>query len=265
MNRILMYGTIIRLGLKSKLTYRLSSFMDMMGRLIEFLRWILIWSALLKNGVRFGTSMDEMITYLIITRLIITLTASTAGNEISRKIRDGSISIDFIRPVNLKSFLFFNDLGNNLFKAFAVFLPIGIITALGFGFLPPSSPYHFFAFLGTMILGALLQFYYDYLLGLFSFWLVENPFLRWHFRNVANLFSGQFMPIWLYPAALAAVTYYLPFRYFTYEPIALYLGKSSLEQLPRILAVQGVWLLILYMAERLIWRSAYRKLIVQGG
>lgn len=260
-----MYLTIVRLGLKSKLTYRLSSFLDMLGRLIEFLGWILIWAALLKDAGRFGTSMEEMVTYLIITRLVISITASTAGNEISRKIRDGTIATDFIRPVNMKSFLFFNDIGNNLFKAVVVFLPIGIITGLGFGFLPPQSPVHFLSFLFTMILGAVLQFYYDYLLGLISFWLVQNPFLGWHFKNVANLFSGQFMPIWLYPRALAAVTVYLPFRYFTYEPIALYLGKSRLSEMPRVLTAQVLWLAVLYLTERLIWRAAYRKLVIQGG
>jgi ABC-2 type transport system permease protein len=265
MNRFMMYLSIVHFGLKSKLTYRLSSFLDMLGRLIEFLGRILIWAALLKDADRFGTSMEEMVTYLVITRLVITLTASTAGDEISRKIRDGSISTDFIRPINLKGFLFFNDMGNNLFKAFAVFLPIGIITVLGFGFMPPQSPAHFLFFLFTMILGAVLQFYYDYLLGLVSFWLVQNPFLSWHFRNVANLFAGQFMPIWLYPAPLAAVTIYLPFRYFTYEPIALYLGKSPLSELPRILTVQVLWFAVLYLTERLIWRAAYRKLVVQGG
>jgi ABC-2 type transport system permease protein len=259
------YTTIVWLGLKSKLTYRLSSFLDMAGRLIEFLGWILIWAALLGSGVRFGTSLEEMVTYLIVTRLVITLTASNAGNEISRRIRDGSISNDFIRPLNFKAFLFFNDIGNNIFKAFAVFLPMGVITALGFGFLPPQSPLHFLAFLGSMLFGAILQFYYDYLLGLVSFWLVQNPFLRWHFRNVANLFAGQFMPIWLYPAWLASATLYMPFRYFTYEPIALYLGKTSLGELPRIFVMQGIWFCLLYLAERLIWRSAYRKVIIQGG
>jgi ABC-2 type transport system permease protein len=263
--RFSLYQTIIWLGLKSKLTYRLSSFLDMTGRLIEFLGWILIWTALLGAGARFGTTMEEMTTYLIITRLVITLTASTAGNEISRKIRDGSIAMDFIRPLNFKGFLFCNDIGNNLFKAFAVFLPIGVITALGFGFLPPQSPAHFLSFLVALLLGAVLQFYYDYLLGLLSFWLLQNPFLSWHFRNVANLFAGQFMPIWLYPAGLAAVTLFLPFRYFTYEPIALYLGKSPLEELPRILLTQLIWLAVLYLIERLIWRAACRKLIVQGG
>jgi ABC-2 type transport system permease protein len=264
-HRLSMYLSIVYLGLKSKFTYRLSSFLDMLGRLIEFLGWLFIWATLLKDGGRFGTSMEEMVTYLVITRLVLTLTASTAGDEIARKIRDGSISTDFVRPINMKGFLFFNDIGNNLFKAFAVFLPIGIITALGFGFVPPQGLPPFLAFLFTMFLGAVLRFYYEYLLGLISFWLVRNPFLKWHFKNVANLFAGQFLPIWLYPAALATVTLFLPFRYFTYEPIALCLGKSPLSELPRILTAQVLWLGILYLAERLIWRSAYRKVVVQGG
>jgi ABC-2 type transport system permease protein len=263
--RVSMYGTIVWLGLKSKLTYRLSSFLEMVGRLLEFLAQIMIWAALLGGGVRFDTSLKQMITYLIITRFVITLTSSTAGSEISRKIRDGTISVDFVRPVNLKGFLFFNDIGNNIFKAFAVFVPIGVIVALGFGFLPPQGPLHFAAFLAVLFLGAVMQFYYDYLLGLITFWLVQNPFLKWHFKNVSNLFTGQLLPIWLYPVWLANLTVYLPFRYFTYEPIALYLGKSPLEDAPRILLIQMSWMLLLYLLERLLWRGAYRKLVVQGG
>jgi ABC-2 type transport system permease protein len=225
----------------------------------------MIWVALLGSGARFDTSLREMVTFLIITSIVVSLTASSAGDEIAEKIRDGSIAADLIKPVNLKTLLFFNDLGDNIFKTLVGFLPIGIIVVLGFGFLPPTGIAHFLAFLIVLVLGAALQFYYNYILGLFTFWLISNPFLRWHFKNVTQLFSGQLLPIWLYPAWLAQITVFLPFRYFSYEPIALYLGRSPLESLPQTLLIMSVWLFILYAIERILWHFAIKKLVIQGG
>lgn len=265
MKKLSMYLTIVRLGLKSRLTYRVSSFLEMVGRLIEFLVQILIWVALLGDGVRFDTSLEQMVTYLVITRFVGMLVATNAGGAIRNRIRDGSISNDFLRPVQLKGYLFFSDIGNNLFKAFAVFLPVCVIVALGYGFVLPESAAQVGFFVLTLAFGTFIMFYYNYILGLISFWLISNPFLRWHFRNVEQLFAGQFLPIWLYPAWLASVTTFMPFRYFTYEPIAIYLGKTPLENIPQVLCIQLFWMLALYIIERVMWRMACKKVIVQGG
>ena len=260
-----MWITLITLRIKSKFIYRASSFIDIVGRLLSFLFRIMIWVALLGSGARFDTTLEQMITYLVITSIVVALTSSTTGGEITMRVRTGSISADLIKPISLKVLLFFSDLGSNIFNFLVIFLPVCVIIVLGFGFLPPPSIYHFLAFLLTVILGTALQFYYNYILGLFAFWFFSNPFISWHFQNVTNLFNGQILPIWLYPAGLAMATVFLPFRYFTYEPIALYLGKTPLSNLPTILIIMLTWLLLLYLIERFLWYRACKKLVLQGG
>lgn len=265
MQKTVLYMMLIWFGLKSKLIYRLSSLFGLIGKFLEVLAQVLIWAALLGSGSRFDTTLAQMITYLIITRFTSILLNTSAGNEISSRIRDGSISTDFIRPLNLKAYLFCNDLGNNLFVVFVVIFPLSIIFGIGYGFLLPASWQQGVAFFVSLCFGAFIMFHYSFLLGLASFWLIQNPFLRWHFRNIEQVFSGQFFPIWFYPGWLASITTFLPFRYFTYEPIAIYLGKTPNDKIGWVLLTQLIWIFVLYILERTVWKMASQKVIVQGG
>lgn len=265
MEKIVLYSLALWYGLKSKLTYRLSSIFELVGKFIEFFAQILIWVALLGNGSRFDTNLTQMVTYLILTRMVTTLLNSTAGNVITRGVRDGSIGNEFVRPLNLKVYLFASDLGSNVFKVLVIFLPLSIVAALMYGFVFPPSLLHGVCFAVSLLLGGFMMFHYSYLLGLVSFWLFRNPFYKWHFRNVEQIFSGQFFPLWLYPVWLSIITEYLPFRYFTYEPLAIYLGKTPVEEIPFVIGLQVLWAVTLYVAERIVWTKAQRKVIVQGG
>jgi ABC-2 type transport system permease protein len=253
------------MSLKSKLTYRLSSVFATVGRFLEVLSIVFVWVALLKSGARLETSLPQMITYVLVTRIVGLVTSSTAGREIADRVRDGSVSMDFIYPLSLKWRLFFNDIGGNIFNTVIVMLPLCLLFSFVYGFALPMSSLHATAFIISLALGALIMFHYRYLLGLASFWLLKNPFLKWHFQNVEQIFSGQFFPIWFYPSWLAALTVYLPFRYFTYEPLAIYLGKTPTEQIGRVLLTQLFWILVMYGLERLVWFHACKKVVIQGG
>ncbi len=139
MNQVALYSLTLWYGLKSKLTYRLSSVFELLGKFLEVFAQILIWVALLGSGARFDTTLSQMVTYLILTRVVSTLFATQAGNEIRDKINDGSIANDFVRPLNFKLYLLCNDLGNNFFKVLVVFLPIGVLAGLRYGFLLPQT------------------------------------------------------------------------------------------------------------------------------
>lgn len=68
MNQVALYSLTLWYGLKSKLTYRLSSVFELLGKFLEIFAQILIWVALLDSGARFDTTLSQMVTYLILTR-----------------------------------------------------------------------------------------------------------------------------------------------------------------------------------------------------
>jgi len=260
-----MYLLIIWYGLKSKLTYRLSSVFELAGKFLEISAQVFIWITLLGGGVRFDTTLPQMITYLIIMRVATMLVESTVGGEMQRRIREGSIATDFSRPINLKGFMFCNDLGNNIFKVMVVMLPISIVFGFAYNFLLPETGLQLVAFLISLIIGTFAMFHYNFLLGLISFWLLQNPFIRWHFRNVEQVFSGLFFPIWFYPVWLANITLILPFRYFTFEAVSIYLGMTPVDRIGQVLSIQLAWAMGLYLLSRIVWIRASKRVIVQGG
>ncbi|MDR1000113.1 MAG: ABC-2 family transporter protein [Clostridiales bacterium] len=260
-----LWYTLTATGLKTRTIYRASAWMASFWGMVTFLIQILIWRSLLGAGARFGTTFEEMLTYLMLTQIIVFLINSSAGLQIRALVRTGDISVYLLRPINLKTLLFFDDLGKNIFQAIVVTLPICAVLAAYFGVVLPQDPL-VYLYVSIMLLnGMAMLFLYRYTLGLVSFWFVENPFIEWHFQNIESIFSGAVLPLWLCPAWLAALSQYLPFRYFTYEPLALFVGKSELSVANNILIHQYIWLAALFALERLVSTRAMRKLTLQGG
>ena len=58
-NQVALYSLTLWYGLKSKLTYRLSSVFELLGKFLEIFAQILIWVALLGSGARFDTTLSR--------------------------------------------------------------------------------------------------------------------------------------------------------------------------------------------------------------
>jgi ABC-2 type transport system permease protein len=263
-NKLLLYFTLIKNGFKANVVYSASMFLSMLSSLTTFFIQIFIWFTLLKNGAIYDVSFRDMATYLVITTLITNLLDTDLGRQVTQRVNEGSIEMDLVKPIGLKYTLFFDNIGSNLFKVFTM-LPVLIGFSAIFGFILPTNPLLWFYLIISVINGIMILFYYRYILGLLSFWLIRNPFVQWYFGKVEAVFSGSIIPIWFYPVWLASVTKYMPFRYFIFEPVSIFLGKTPSTEVWRVLLMQFLWMIIFYVIERLLWNRAYRKLIVQGG
>jgi len=71
--------------------------------------------------------------------------------------------------------------------------------------------------------------------------------------------SGTFFPIVLLPAFLVKASYFLPFIYTIYIPVQLYLGKISFAEGLRGLAIEILWLVVLYGIIKVVWRFGLKK------
>ena len=135
-----------------------------------------------------------------------------------------------------------------------------------FGLSLPPSLLTVFLFLISVVLGYVILFSIEFIIGIFAFWLVEirgiYAFVIW---GLAMLFSGYFLPLEFYPAFLAKVAAVLPFRAIIYFPTAIYTGQLIGENLVTALLIQLTWVVMLVGVGRLAYRAAFRKLVIQGG
>ncbi len=260
------YHEIIKKSFQQRAVYKIDSYLSIIGSLITLFIQISLWYALMGNGGSIGgVSFQDMFNYLIINTVVLALVSSNAGNELAKKVQDGSIAIDLIRPVSLKYFLLSQDLGNNLFVVVFNVLPVCLVSVAIFGFSLPSDVIRVCLFLLSLVNGIIIIFLINYIFGLLAFWLKSTWYIPWYTGALFKLFGGTFVPIWFYPGFLQRISEALPFRLVTFEPISIYTGKLPLGSSAFVIIYQLIWIIVLNMAEKIVWKRAQSKISVQGG
>jgi ABC-2 type transport system permease protein len=206
-----------------------------------------------------------MTNFVIINILISSLIHSNIGEVLSEKINDGSIAIDFIRPLKLKYYLIADNLGRNLYDLIFGCLPLCIFSAIILKFKLPLSFVNFIIFIITVLNGLILMSLINYILGLLGFWLHATWYVSWYLSALFRLFGGAIVPLWFYPKVLLDITKYLPFRFVTFEPIQIYLGKLSVNTSLEVILMQVIWIIIFVIIEKLMWYPAKNKVVIHGG
>jgi ABC-2 type transport system permease protein len=83
--------------------------------------------------------------------------------------------------------------------------------------------------------------------------------------GIVRILSGRWIPLWLFPPFLAAVSAFFPYRFIYYEPITIFLGKATVMDSVRIIGLQLIWIAGLFAVATLVWNKGVRKLVIQGG
>jgi ABC-2 type transport system permease protein len=260
------YIEIIRKAFQQKFAYRANSYINILGAIINLTIQVSLWTALMKNNkIVNGVSFDDMINYIIINTIILSLVQSNIGNKLSQRVRDGSIAIDFIRPINLKYYLICDDLGENVFRTVFSTLPICLLSIIFLQFQLPKNPMNLILFIPSIIGGMIIIYKINYILGMLAFWIEATWYIQWYLSALFTLFGGTFIPIWFYPKLLYNVSMMLPFSFISFKPISIYTGKLSLHASFQVILLQIFWIIILSVLEKAIWKRAQNKVVIQGG
>lgn len=235
---------------------------SMLYLLIQFSIWQALYAA---KATVDQVSLEQMLTYCVINQLVRSFTSDQIGSNLGVKIHTGEIGGDFVRPINLKLYLIADQLGNSAYTFCFNFIPVVIITILCGSFTLPVSFFHGFAFVISLVMGVFLSYLISYALGLIAFWVKNNGFISWLMRAMTNLFAGTVIPFWFYPSAMQKIARVLPFRYMTFEPISIYLGRATTNEIFSIICMQVLWVAAIYLLGRIIWTKAEKRVFVQGG
>jgi ABC-2 type transport system permease protein len=259
------YIELIKKTFKSMFVYRLNTIMYFITSILFFLVQVSVWSALLGKGAVDGVSLKDMITLLIVNRIIGSVIRSNSIGELSNMIENGSITDCFIRPISLKLNIISKAFGDNLFMLVFNTIPVCIVIAVFYGFSLPASGINFLLFCISTVIGMMLYLTMEYTVGLLTFWFKSGNFLDWFFGAAMSLFAGSVVPLWFFPDILAKVAYALPFRHIFFTPVSIYLGKISVYESIEGILIQCLWAAVLIALEHFTWTKAQRVVTVHGG
>ncbi|MCL2741783.1 MAG: hypothetical protein FWE70_06705, partial [Oscillospiraceae bacterium] len=234
------YLRIMKVSLTNAVAYRAS----ILPRFAFYALFIYVfsnlWGAIYREGSVDGYSYAQIVSYLIMTELIV---FSSQGNSIMGRInedvRGGAIAYQLGRPVHYIMLQLAGSMGQLLlnlvsFGALAAalgLLIVGAPPALALAGIP--------ALLLSVALGLTIGSLFMTLIGLSSF-IFEDNFAAYIIYQKICFMLGvllpvEFLPDWLQPVAKA-----LPFSYITWAPAKLFVAWSpglALELLPR----QALW------------------------
>lgn len=259
-----MYWALVKCCFKQQIQYKWNLLFQIIGDWLRIYIKICIWQALFQAGTKEMADLKALIVYSVTASLIIILTNSHVAGNLSDRVRSGMIAIDLIRPVSLKWYCFFQQIGENLFHFLFEGIFIAVLSWLIWK-LPLPEVKTAVPFLLCLVLGVVIMFYIQYTIGLLVFWMKDGTYTRMITDALFVLFSGIEIPLWFYPEWLKKVSQFLPFRFVVFEPVTVWLGQAKDKEIVWILCMQILWLLILSRLERRLWKYIKSTIEIQGG
>lgn len=249
----------------NKMVYRFDYVLGIISTILLYVIFICIYKALYGGA----QEVDGITLSMVTTNFILSLCLSNVyrfdDEFIEKKLKDGSIANEFLKPVNFKGRILAENLGENFFGICFNFLPVVIIVSMFSDIQKPSSTIGFLLFIISAILGYLILWEMSFVVQTLTFWM----FRVWGISTIKNvivsIFSGSMIPLWFMPDWVMNFMKLTPFDSIYFTPVKLYLGQITSNDLAWNLGRQVLWIGILYVIGEILWKCAEKKVVVQGG
>lgn len=216
-----------------------------------------LWVSVYKyGGLEYvaGYSLNNMITYYVLSIVVGALTWVGIEEEIEEDIVSGNMIQKMTKPMSVGEYFFFEHIGYKLLEVLLIVIPTLLSGYLLFGAQLTSFPnLLLFSFFSTTAM--VMNFLLSLTVGALAFWMKKIHSLVKLKRTALFLLSGGLFPLELLPAGVRALFDLLPFKYLLYVPIKAYFGEVRAEH---FLFSIG-WVFLTYLCYKLVWRRAYKQ------
>jgi len=261
------YGKVADISFQNNVEYKANFIINMLFSFIPFLASVLLWKCIYSDHVEaFGFTLNEMITYYFIMLLVENLITNTTTYEIAKDIRLGDISKYLIKPINYMGYNFMKAIPKNL--VFLVFggIPIIILGIVIRGFLTIKfSLLNIICFILALTIGYLINFLLNYLLSILAFFFSEVNSMFVAIDVLKGIVTGKLFPISIVPPLLYSILMLTPFQFTAYFPTIILLNKLTQKQMYTGLITGTIWVLVLFVLCKVMWKKGLLRYSAFGG
>jgi ABC-2 type transport system permease protein len=255
---------IFRMGVRRVYAYRMWTYLGVLQVFLQLMLLRAVWEAVYGDRESVdGVPIETMITYLSVVGLINFIIYPGIASEIARRIEQGQVAVDMVRPVGFVRQMLALEVGDSAGRW--ILLVVVIPGLMLIGSLAPPSPGAALLFLLSIALAFAVSVLMWLLVGLSSFWLMDIQGMRGLVGMTSSFLAGSMIPLWFMPGPLRAVVEWLPFQSINYLPASIWVGQATGWQVARALGIQLFWALALGMLAAWVWSRAQRRIVVQGG
>lgn len=248
------------------MTYRLNFVLwrvrVVLGILVTYFLW---WAIFSGRGEFFGYTQSMILTYVILSNIVRTIALGTTTMEIGEIINHGDLSNFLIRPLSFLRYYIARDSADKLLNlAFSVVEITLMIIILKPQIFLQTNPLTLLLAFCAMGMGTILYFFFSLVLGYLGFWTPDVWAPRFISFVVTEFFAGGLFPIDILPNPLFILSQSLPFSYFIYFPLKVYLGQLTVQQMFHGFTIGLVWMVGLGIVANFLWQKGLRVYTAQG-
>lgn len=260
------YLQIVRLTWAEMMEYRLNFILwrarFIMQRLVVYFLWWALFSA---RDTFFDYTQSMMITYVLLVGIVATFVTGTRAYSVGEVIAQGDLSNILMKPINFFSLYAARDTADKALNlVFGVAEGTLLILILRPQVFIQTNPVVLASAGLAVAVGTVLFFCYAMIHGLLAFWLPDVWAPRFLSFVVMEFFTGALFPLDILPKPLLVLARLLPFQYFMYFPVKVYLGQWTTDQVIGGFTTAMVWIVALWYCMKVMWRNGLRVYTSEG-
>lgn len=284
------YWTFAKAEIVGTMAYKFSIYVWLISDVIALIFTCILWkvvyeySAIGLYGIMpsTGYNLSTMMLYLIIAKGTMNLVMSSGTfYYLSEEIKDGTIAMKLIKPINYRIQLLFGAIGRYIINLIMFFLPIvllgyGSVALFAYsmgmmeGFLVPMW-YNIIIFMVITFLAVIVYDGFQFIIGQLAF-LTSAIFGLGQIKDaVFGFLAGAYIPLALFPLWAQRVMRFLPFASLTSDPVLILMNGYDLTSkdggMAFIMAISVMffWGIILNLLGNMCYKMSVKHVVSHGG
>jgi ABC-2 type transport system permease protein len=260
------YWYLFKSNLAASLEYRGALFTWLLVELVSLTSSLFLWSAVFRTRTTVGSfDFTGILTYYLLIPIIGGFTSIFVSEHLPKKIKNGEISADLLKPYSIAFGTLINQFSIKLTQL-TIKLPIYI--GLGIFFLVlfhiQLQPHALLLAFGICLFSYILHFSMDLCLSYLAFWVDDV----WSFSLLKQVslmvFGGLSFPLSLLPEFMKPLFWALPFRFIYYFPTAVAQGSLSNQTILMDFSVLIAWTVGFLILGKILWQKGLKKYSAYG-
>jgi len=247
------------------LYYRFDLLLYIFNYIVEITVYTFVWLAIYNSGSQVADmNFNEITTYYILVISLNPIIFWGINEILGEAIREGEILRELLNPISYFNYYFGIRIGE-LIESSIVGILTFIICSLIFKVLLPSSLLNLIFFILLISLAILVVYFFELILGIIAFYTNSIWGIEMFKRAILSIFSGMIATIVLFPDFLQKIANFLPFKDCIYTPVNIYFGKLETLEIIKVIFKQCIWIIILYIIAKILFKKAIKNITVNGG
>ncbi|MBE5805049.1 MAG: hypothetical protein E7316_11135 [Clostridiales bacterium] len=264
-NKLRPYLTAFRVRALLETQYRGAALGGLVTQMFFALVYICLYTALYAGGD--PTGLRATVSYVWLQQMFFRAMFMSDG-EMQQQILSGSLCYTLCRPVDQHLYWISRNLAAQVVGVAMRAIPMLLLQCLlpqAYRIALPASPLALGQFVISLMLGVFCVSQLHAISLACTMKTLDHRGLSAMLSLLLMTFSGNVVPLTLFPEGFQQLIRYQPFAQVLDAPIRMYLEGQPMGEWLFNLAVQLMWIAALMALGRWMWRRQLRNVTVQGG